>query len=43
MQTYARMGRKTEALGIYRQCKEILQAELGAAPPEKMQVLKQKL
>jgi DNA-binding SARP family transcriptional activator len=43
MQTYVRMDRKTEALGIFRQCKEILQAELGAAPPEKMQVLKQKL
>ncbi|MCA1793064.1 MAG: hypothetical protein LC660_04185 [Desulfobacteraceae bacterium] len=43
MQTYVSMGRKTEALGLYRQCKVILQAELGVSPPEKMQLLKQAL
>ncbi len=43
MQTYVGMGRKTEALGIYRQCKAILQAELGASPPERMQILKKSL
>jgi DNA-binding SARP family transcriptional activator len=43
MQTYVSMGRKTEALGIYRQCKAVLQAELGASPPKKMQNLKQAL
>ncbi len=43
MQTYVGMGRKTEALGIYRQCKAILQAELGTSPPERMQTLKKRL
>ncbi|MFO7817719.1 MAG: BTAD domain-containing putative transcriptional regulator, partial [Desulfovibrionales bacterium] len=43
MQTYVHLGKKTEALGIYRQCKVILRAELGASPPEKMQYLKQSL
>jgi LuxR family transcriptional regulator, maltose regulon positive regulatory protein len=43
MQNYVQLGKKTEALGIYRQCKAVLQAELGASPPEKMQILKQAL
>ncbi|MBS0012355.1 MAG: hypothetical protein KFF46_00145 [Desulfobacterales bacterium] len=43
MQTYIGMGRKTEALGIYRQCKAILHAELGASPPERMQMLQKSL
>ena len=43
MQTYVSMGRKTEALGLFRQCKMVLQAELGTSPPEKMQYLKQSL
>jgi len=43
MQTYVSMGKKTEALGLYRQCKVILQAELGVSPPGKMQLLKQAL
>ena len=43
MQIYAQLGKKTEALGIYRQCKAIYQAELGASPPKNMQYLKKSL
>jgi LuxR family transcriptional regulator, maltose regulon positive regulatory protein len=43
MQIYVQSGKKTEALAIYRQCKVILHAELGASPPKKMQYLKQSL
>jgi len=43
MQAYVQTGRKTEALGIFRQCKKILRAEPGASLPEKMHILKQAL
>jgi len=43
MQNYVRLGEKTAALGIYRQCKAILEAELQSSPPQKMRDLKQAL
>ncbi|HSL60288.1 MAG TPA: BTAD domain-containing putative transcriptional regulator [Desulfotignum sp.] len=43
MQVYARMGKKSEALGIYRQCAAKLQTERGDSPSRKMIALKQSL
>ena len=43
MQAYTRMGKKTEALAIYRLCEAILKAERGDTPSQKMTALKQSL
>ena len=43
MSSYAQLGRRTEALAVYRRCRQSLLAQLGVSPTEETQNLYQLL
>ena len=43
MALYSRLGRHAEALRVYRQCKQILQAELGILPSSRTEAIRKQI